>query len=153
MDYFSNFFKSSTVANGLTERERVKVLTEEQNSKLGEPILSEEVRAVFFSMHLEKSPGVDGLNPAFSQTYWRIVGLDVTTFIQNFFNTGKLMVGVNRTLVYLIPKVKEPKRMTDLRPISLYNVLMRILSNVMANRLRGCLSDLICNQQSTFVEG
>lgn len=153
MDYFSELFKKQTSANGLTERERVRTLTEEQNRCLGVPITSEEVKIAIFSMHPEKSPGVDGLNPTFFQTYWSIVGMDMTVFCQNFFSTGELMDDVNRTLVCLILKIKEPKRMTDQRPISLCNVLMRILSKVMANRLRGCLQDLISDKQSAFVEG
>lgn len=62
-----------------------------------------------FSMHPEKSPGMDGINLTFFQTYWKIVGLDVTKFGHDFFETGELIGGVNRTLVCLIPKLNEPK--------------------------------------------
>lgn len=106
VDNFSDLFKSAMEVNGLTERENVKRITEEQNGELGTTVTSEEVKMVVFSMHPEKSPGVDGLNPAFFQTYWSIVGLDVTKFCQEFFNTGELMEGINRTLVCLILKVK-----------------------------------------------
>lgn len=112
------------------------MISDEQNRKLGDSITSEEVREAVFSMHPEKSPGMDGLNQTFFQTYWNIVGLYVTKFCPEFFDTGELMGGVNHTLVCLIPKVKKPKRMTELRPISLCNVLMRILSKVMENRLK-----------------
>ncbi|XP_074377752.1 uncharacterized protein LOC141719274 [Apium graveolens] len=101
----------------------------------------------------EKAPGLDGLNPAFFQMYWSIVGGDVIEFCRKFFDTGELPRGVNSTLVCLIPKVKHPKQMMDLRPISLCNVLMRILSKVMANRLKPCLGDIISDKQSAFIEG
>lgn len=53
----------------------------------------------------------------------------------------------------LIPKVKSPHTMSEIRPISLCNVLMRILSKVITNRLKPCLKTVISNKQSAFVEG
>lgn len=74
-------------------------------------------------------------------------------FCRDFLSTGELMEGINRTLVCLIPKTKQPRKMTDLRPISLCNVLMRILSKIFANRLRVVLPGIISEKQSAFVEG
>lgn len=59
----------------------------------------------------------------------------------------------NKTLICLIPKVRHPKQMSEMRPISLCNVVMRILMKVMANRLKPCLNSIISNNQSAFVEG
>lgn len=153
VDYFSELFQASPNAEGLSHRECVQMVSEQQNSELSMPITSEEVKCAVDSMHPAKSPGCDGLNPGFYQAYWTIVGRDVVEFCQHFFNTGELPAGVNNTLVCLIPKVKSPRKMTDLRPISLCNVLFRILSKVMANRLKSCLPGLISDKQSAFVEG
>lgn len=60
---------------------------------------------------------------------------------------------VNRAAVCLIPKVKEPQTMADLRPFSLCNVLVRILSKVMSNRTKMCLKSIISDKQSAFIEG
>lgn len=68
-------------------------------------------------------------------------------------STGELPRGMNKTLVCLIPKVKDPESMNQLRPISLCNVLVRVLSKVLSNRLKPCLSYLISNKQSAFIEG
>lgn len=46
-----------------------------------------------------------------------------------------------------------PQTMGDLRPISLCNVLVRILSKLMANRLKRCLGSIIFDTQSAFIEG
>lgn len=80
-----------------------------------------------FAMLPDKSPGLDGLNSTFFQTFWNIVGRDVFKFCKNFMTTGELPLEINKTLVCLIPKVKVPQVMGELIPIALYNVLVRIL--------------------------
>lgn len=51
------------------------------------PVTAEEVKLAVFVMYPEKSPGVDGLNPMFFQTYWSIVAYDVVRFCHNFVVT------------------------------------------------------------------
>lgn len=113
----------------------------------------EEVKAAVFSMHPDKSPGPDGLNPAFFQSFWNVVRDDVVQFCQQYMEKGELPEGINHSLICLIPKIKAPQTMSDLRPISLCNVLVRILSKVMSNRLKRCLGSIISDKQSAFIEG
>lgn len=60
---------------------------------------SEEVKHDVFSMHPDKAAGLDGLNPAFFQVFWHIIGVDVVEFCQNFMSMGELLEGVNKSLV------------------------------------------------------
>lgn len=135
---------------GLSSRETVNQLTEAENEELISEVTSVEVKEVVFSMHPKKSPGPDGLNPTFFQAVWSV---DVVKLCQRFMSTGELPVGANRTMVCLIPKVKMSTSMIELRHISLCNVLIRIVSKVLSNRLKPCLGKLISDKQSIFIEG
>lgn len=67
----------------------MKQVTDEQNELLGAQITEKEVKLDVFSMYPEKLSGVDGLNPAFFQTYWGIVGGDVVSFVEIFSTKGR----------------------------------------------------------------
>ncbi|XP_074326658.1 uncharacterized protein LOC141664599 [Apium graveolens] len=69
VEYFSEFFASTRVSGQLLDREELQRVTDEQNEKLMQPISSEEVKTTVFSMHADKAPGYDGLNPTFYQAY------------------------------------------------------------------------------------
>ena len=64
------------------------------------------------------------------------VGNDVITAMLDFLNTGNMRSKINFTHIVLIPKVKSPKRMFDYKPISLCNVIYKVISKVLANRLK-----------------
>ena len=68
-------------------------------------------------------------------------------------NTGVMPPGLNKTFIYLIPKVKSPQKITEFRRISLCNVSYKIISKVLANRLKKILADVINESQSAFVAG
>lgn len=69
----------------------------------------------------------------------------------NFFQTGVMPEGVNDTSIVLIPKVDNPCELKDFRLISLCNVLYKVVSKCLVNRLRPLLGEIISESQSAFV--
>lgn len=68
--------------------------------------------------------------------------------VKALLNGRDMPEGWNDTVVVLIPKVSNPKKLKDLRPISLCNVIYKI---ALSNRLKTVLPDIISLNQSAFV--
>lgn len=87
-------------------------------------------------MHPDKSSGPDGLNPAFFQHFWDLLGFEVFKCCKSWLQDCILSAEVNDTNVVLIHKNDNAGMMKDLSPIALCNVLYKILVKVLASRLK-----------------
>nr|GEU82836.1 hypothetical protein [Tanacetum cinerariifolium] len=112
-----------------------------------------EVKYAIFSMRNDKSPGPDGFTAVFFKEAWDIVGNDVTRAVCEFFTNGKLLNELNHTIIALIPKVPSHSHVNDFRPISCCNVLFKVITKIIANRLKESLKVLVSPNQSAFVLG
>jgi hypothetical protein len=106
-----------------------------------------------FSVGDYKAPGPDGLHAIFYKKFWDICGAEITHEILQAINSGVIPDGWNDTTVVLIPKVDDPELVTQFRPISLCNVIYKIISKMLALRLKGILPDVISPMLSAFVPG
>ena len=102
-------------------------------------------------MHPSKSLRPDGMSPFFFQKYWHIVSNDVTEVVLSVLTSGHFLHKMNYTHIVLIPKKNDPKHVSDYRPISLANVISRIVSKVLANWLKLILPNVISNSRTAFV--
>ena len=94
-------------------------------------------------MHPTRAPSPESMSAIFYQKYWNIVGNDVTSMVLNVLNFDNPMTKLNKTNITLVPKVKQPTKMKDFRPISLSNVAYKLISKVLANYLKLVLPQLI----------
>lgn len=151
VNYFQNLFAANAGdPSPILDCVNCKV-SASQNAALVCPVKRDEVHEALFAMHPDKSPGPDGMSPGFDQHFWDIMGSDIVLFCDTFIRSGQLLNGVNHTHIALIPKKQNPTCMTDLRPISLCNVIYKIAAKVLANRLKPLLNSLISKAQSAFV--
>lgn len=125
----------------------------EMNALLLKPFLPEEIDHALAQMSLLKAPGLDGFGVSFFQKHWQTVGDSVRTAALDFLNNGILPPSVNTTFFALIPKISPALSVTDFRPISLYNVLCKIMAKVLVNRFKQVLPSVISSHQSAFVPG
>jgi hypothetical protein len=72
----------------------------------------------------------------FYKKFWSLIGDKVKYEVLNVLNGGPMPQGWNDTIIVLIPKNNNPQNLKDLRPINLCNVLYKLISKVLANRLK-----------------
>lgn len=111
-------------------------VTDDMQEFLFTQYTAEEVQVALFQMEPTKASGPDGMNALFYQKYWHIMGDSVVLAVLDFLNNGNMLPNINHTNIVLIPKVQNPESMSEFRPISLCNVIYKIISKVLANRLK-----------------
>jgi hypothetical protein len=152
-NYFDSLFKASDGIHDLVLSIVQPKVSTEDNECLTAPISKEEIHTALMQMHPNKSPGPDGFNPAFYQHFWHVCGDDIFSAVKTWLDRGFFPTSLNETNIFLIPKCERPSTMKDLLPIALCNVLYKMVSKLLANRLRLCIDKCISEEQLAFVEG
>jgi exonuclease III len=152
--FFQNLYEAekevdpSDILNLITER-----VDGSMNDQLTKPFTSTEIGDALFQIGPLKAPGPDGLPGRFFQRNWGVLREDVVRGVQEFFAKGELPEGINDTMLVLIPKGNDPQSLKDYRPISLCNVIYKVISKCLVNRLRPILDEIISETQSAFIPG
>lgn len=118
---------------------------------LTEHFLEIEVLEAINSYDSSKSPGPDGFNFQILKTCWEVVKDDILKLLDEFHSNGKLVRGLNSSFVILIPKKEAAESLNNFCPISLIGCIYKILSKILARRLRRVLNDIILENQSAFI--
>jgi hypothetical protein len=150
--YYSKLFTSAKPRNveACTSPIEGKVTTE-MNNCLTADFMKIEIKQALDQMAPLKAPRPDGFTTEFYQQHWATVGPMVCATALHFLNSGHMDSAINATNIALIPKIKNPSCVTEFRPISLCNVLYKIVSKVLANKLKVNLPMVISPNQSAFL--
>ncbi len=152
MQHFDNIFRTSLPENIEEAVAHVpNLISQEVNDTLTSEFTAREVELALKQMAPLKASGPNGMPLLFFQKYWKVVSPEVTQGVLSCLNSGHILNVINHTFITLIPKVKTPEKITEFRPISLCNVIYKLISKVIANRLKGILLSIISEAQSAFV--
>lgn len=157
MEHFTNFQSHTPPDYRGVRLDELKTLLnydcaeEDKNMLIGE-VPGEEIRRVLFGMAADKSTGLDGYTSEFFKAIWAITGGDFVIAVKSFFDKGFLPKGINSTILALIPKKVEAISMKDYKPISCCNVIYKVISKILANRLKRLLPSFISSNKSAFVK-
>ena len=121
-------------------------VTNEMNTELESPYTSEEVKVALFQMFPTKAPGPDGFPAHFFQKYWHLCNEEITNIVIRILNGDDSPKEINKTFIVIIPKVLNPTSLSQFRPISLCNVVYKIASKVLANRLKRILPEIVSEE-------
>ena len=101
----------------------------------------------------EKSPGCDGLTAEFYQTFISVIGNDLVDVVNDGFHRGELSITMRSGVIVLIWKGNDKRLLKHWRPISLLNSDYKIMTNVLATRIRDSLHNIIHPHQKCCIKG
>ncbi|GJR53136.1 hypothetical protein Tco_1403657 [Tanacetum coccineum] len=129
----------------------IKFLHESEALNMIRAVSDDEIKNALFSIDGNKAPGPDGFFAQFFQDAWTMVGSDICKAVKDFFVNGKLLKEVNATVIALVPKIATPSKVSDYRPIACCNVVYKIISKIISNRLKNVLGLLVDENQCAFI--
>uniref|UniRef100_A0A803PKW7 CCHC-type domain-containing protein n=1 Tax=Cannabis sativa TaxID=3483 RepID=A0A803PKW7_CANSA len=155
-DYFQELFEApghgdATIAN--LQRFVPFRLSRNQNDILLKEFTAQDIQDALSNINALKAPGVDGMSRIFYENHWTVIGEDVTQVCLEILNKNGDCIQINKTLLCLIPKTKQPKQVGEYIPISLCNVSYKIIAKCLANRMKDSLKEVISENQSAFIRG
>ena len=104
-------------------------------------------------MEADKAPGPDGFTVRFFSTCWSIIKVDLLRMVKKSQSCNKLGGSTNSAFLALIPKEKGANNFSKFRPISLCNTGYKLVTKIIANRLKNILSAIIPENQGGFIKG
>ncbi|MCH80340.1 cysteine-rich receptor-like protein kinase [Trifolium medium] len=152
-DHFKQHFRRVNVTRPGIENLHFKPISVEEAIELEKPFSEEEVKAAVWECDSFKSPGPDGVSFGFIKDFWEVLKGGFMRFLLEFYSHGKLVKGSNCTFIALVPKVFNPQRVAEFRPISLVESMYKVLAKILANRLKTVIGKVVSETQSAFVKG
>eukprot|EP00253_Pinus_taeda_P003346 PITA_03346 len=119
---------------------------DEDNERISVAVSEEELLSVMRSFKKDKCPSPDGWTSDIFIHFFDFMKNDILGMVEETRMQGRINPHISSTYIALIPKKKESSSFTDYRPISLCNAIYKIISKLIAERIRGNLSTHISRE-------
>lgn len=153
LQFYQNLLGGTATPSNVSEEDIAALLpfrcSQDVIQQLDSPFSAEAITNVFFSL----LKGPDGYPAEFFTAHWRSVGSDMINAVSEFFHSGSLLKQWNATVLTLIPKKTNATSISDFRPISCCNTTYKVISKLLATRLKQVMPMIISNTQSAFIPG
>ncbi|XP_056691942.1 uncharacterized protein [Spinacia oleracea] len=133
-----------TMRNGPT-------LNNDARQELCRNVTDDEIDLAMHGIGNDKAPGPDGLNAVFFKKAWPFIKQDIYRAVKDVFATNSMLPQYNYTSITLIPKIPNPTKVKEYRPIACCNVVYKIVSKILTARMQGVIGQVVSECQSGFI--
>ena len=123
-----------------------------QLEELEEPLQLFEINVAIQQIARSRAPGRDGLPIEYYATYNEALATKLLEMYNEAWESGSLPPSLSEAVIVVLHKPgRDPQDVKSYRPLSLLNTDYKILSKVLANRLRRIIGDLIHPDHNGFI--
>lgn len=128
-----------------------RFFSEEEGVKVGEEVSLDEIERALNCFGKSKSPGPDGWTVECFLHFFEMLGKDLLDAVDFSRINGYIACSVNATFIALIPKREKPESYDDYRPISLCNLVYKLIYKIISLRIKSFLTSGISKEQFGFL--
>ena len=128
-------------------------LSRNEKENCNRPVTEAEIENAIKLLKSNKSPGDDGIINEFYKLYWYMIKPEFTKVLQYIFTSFNMSSSQYRAIITLLYKKGEREDLANWRPISLLNTDYKIITKILAQRLKSVLPKLVHPDQKGFIPG
>lgn len=153
VSYYQGLFEEDSFSKPQLDGLTFPSISHDEANKLEIKFTEGEVQKALAELAQEKAPGPDGMPIFVISKSWDFMKHDILRVMDELYYNNSIDWRLKSTFLVLIPKVQDLEFITYFRPISLMSSINKIISKVIATRLKTVLLRIISHQQSSYVEG
>jgi hypothetical protein len=124
----------------------------DENENIMERVSEEKIQVAIWELYLDKSHGPDGFTIYFYRVHWNTIKYDLVRMIQYIQKSFGLGGDTNSTFLTLIPKEENKVSFARFILIRLCNNSYKIITTIIASRIKVFLPKIISTNQDDFME-